>query len=225
MATTRLRRCIRAWIYVSFFKMLSTRQLNAIRLLVFLLALLPAVWLCYASFADLLGANPIEYLTRSTGDWALYMLIFTLSITPIRKITQWNWLIRLRRMLGLYSFFYASLHLVCFIWFDHFFEWREMMADVFRRPFIWMGLLTWLSMLPLAMTSPKFMLRLLGGKRWQWLHRLVYGTAVMALFHYFWMKAGKHDFTRPGLFAAIVAGLLLYRVLKVWRDIRAQAQN
>ncbi len=203
--------------------MLSARQINLVRLTVFLLCLLPFLRLAYAAYADLLGANPLEYITRNTGDWALYLLIATLSITPIRKLTQWHWLIRLRRMLGLYSFFYGSLHLLCFIWFDHFFEWSEMIADIFKRPFIWMGMLTWLSMLPLAVTSPKFVLRMLGGKRWQALHRLIYLTSIAAIIHYYWMKAGKHDFTKPLLFGALVASLLLYRLSVFWRERRMQA--
>lgn len=222
MDITRSLRYIKAWIYVSTFEMLSNTQLNSIRLSVFVLALLPFLRLLYAGYANLLGANPLEFLTRNTGDWALYFLVLTLCITPLRQLTKLTWLIRLRRMLGLYSFFYASLHLACFIWFDHFFEVQEIIADILKRPFVLMGALTWFSILPLALTSHNKIIRVLGGKRWQLLHRLVYFSAIAAVLHYFWMKAGKHDFSQPALFGTLVAGLLLYRVVKRWHESRRQ---
>lgn len=223
MAITKWLVYTRAWTCVSFFKMLSNRQLTTLRVAVFVLSLLPVLRLIYAGWHDQLGANPLEFITRNTGDWALYFLLATLSITPLRKLSRWNWLIRLRRMLGLYSFFYASLHLLCFIWFDHFFEWSEMVADVLKRPFIWIGMLTWFGMLPLALTSPKFMLRWLGGKRWQMLHRLVYLTACTAVLHYYWMKAGKHDFSQPLIFGLLTSLLLLYRLYNFWQERQVQA--
>jgi sulfoxide reductase heme-binding subunit YedZ len=196
-------------------KSLSPRQLFWCRVIVFVLALLPFLRLVYAVYQDALGANPLEFITRNTGDWALYFLCISLAITPLRKILEWHWLIRLRRMLGLYAFFYASLHFLTFLWFDHFFDLSDMWRDVVKRPFITVGFVAFVLLLPLALTSNQWMTRQLGGKQWQLLHRLVYLIAPLGVLHYFWMKAGKNLLLQPLLFAALVSGLLGVRLY--WR--------
>lgn len=201
----------------------TPRQLNGIKTGIFLLALLPFLRLVLFAFTDRLGANPIEFITRSSGDWTLYFLCITLAVTPLRKWLQWPWLIKLRRMLGLFVFFYACLHFTTFIWFDHFFDLSEILRDVVKRPFITVGFINFVLLIPLAVTSSNRMVRLLGGKRWQWLHRLIYLIAPLAIVHFWWMKAGKHDFAQPILMGTIVAFLLLVRV--VFRLRQKQAKN
>jgi sulfoxide reductase heme-binding subunit YedZ len=190
----------------------TPRQLSAIKTGIFLLALLPFLRLVLFAFTDRLGANPIEFITRSSGDWTLYLLCITLAVTPLRKWLQWPWLIKVRRMLGLFVFFYACLHFTTFIWFDHFFDLPEILRDVVKRPFITVGFINFVLLIPLAVTSSNRMVRMLGGKRWQWLHRLIYLIAPLAIVHFWWMKAGKHDFAQPILMGTIVAFLLLVRV-------------
>lgn len=182
--------------------------------LIFALCLLPFAWLAYAAFADALGANPAEALLRRTGDWTLRFLCLVLAMTPLRQMLHLPVLARFRRMLGLYVFFYACLHLLCYAWFDMGLEWSDIVADIPKRPFILVGFAAWAILLALAATSPKFMLKALGGKRWQWLHRAVYAVAALALLHFFWMRAGKNNFAEVAVYAAIVAVLLAYRVLR-----------
>ncbi|MEB0031467.1 protein-methionine-sulfoxide reductase heme-binding subunit MsrQ [Undibacterium sp. RTI2.1] len=196
----------------------SPKQLSLIKAVLFVIGLLPFVRLVAFTFLDKLGANPVEFITRNTGDWTLYLLCITLSVTPLRKLTKWNWLIRLRRMTGLFAFFYALLHFTTFLWFDHFFDLTEMWADVIKRPFITVGFIAFVLLLPLALTSTNSMIKRLGGKRWQWLHRLVYVIVPLGILHYFWMKAGKHDFFQPIIFGTIVALLLLMRVVWRWQS-------
>ncbi len=190
----------------------TPRQIASVKSVIFLAALLPMARLVLFAFTDRLGANPIEFITRNTGDWTLYFLCFTLAVTPLRRLSKWHWLIKLRRMLGLFAFFYAALHFTTFFWFDHFFDIDEMLRDVAKRPFITVGFTAFLLLLPLAITSTNGMVRRLGGKRWQSLHRLVYVIACLGILHFWWMKAGKHDFAQPILFGTIVAILLLSRV-------------
>lgn len=197
---------------------LSNKQILQLKAGVFFLALLPFVRLVSFVFLDRLGANPVEFITRNTGDWTLYFLCITLCITPLRRLLQWHFLVRLRRMLGLFAFFYAFLHFMTFLWFDHFFDLAEMWADVLKRPFITVGFSAFVLLIPLALTSTNGMLRRLGGKRWQLLHSLVYLIAVLGVLHYFWMKAGKHDFAQPWLFAVIVFSLLAIRAYWHWRS-------
>jgi sulfoxide reductase heme-binding subunit YedZ len=192
---------------------LSPRQVLRLRNLLFVLALLPLVRLAAFGFLDRLGANPIEFITRNTGDWALYFLCITLAVTPLRKLTRWNWLVRLRRMLGLYAFFYVMLHFTIFFWLDHFFDVQEMWTDIVKRPFITVGVLAFVLLIPLAVTSTNGMVRRLGGKRWQWLHRLTYVIVPLGVLHFWWVKAGKNLLAQPILFTTIVALLLLTRVL------------
>jgi sulfoxide reductase heme-binding subunit YedZ len=195
----------------------SPRQLAFIKITVFVLALLPFLRLALFTLTDRLGANPIEFITRNTGDWTLYFLCMTLTVTPLRRLSKWNWLIRMRRMLGLFVFFYATLHFTTFLWFDHFFDVGEMLKDVIKRPFITVGFGAFLLLISLAATSTNGMVKRLGGKRWQWLHRLIYIIAPLGILHYWWMKAGKHDFEQPIIFGLIVATLLLLRVFWWWQ--------
>ncbi|SFA94555.1 sulfoxide reductase heme-binding subunit YedZ [Collimonas sp. OK607] len=196
----------------------TPRQFKFLKVALFALALLPAARLLLFGFTDRLGANPIEFITRSSGDWTLYFLCITLAVTPLRRFTNWNWLIKLRRMLGLFAFFYASLHFTTFLWFDHFFDVAEMFKDVVKRPFITVGFIAFVLLIPLALTSTNGMIRRLGGKRWQWLHRSLYAIAMLGILHFWWMRAGKHNFEKPILFGTIVAALLLVRVVFALRS-------
>lgn len=201
----------------------GSRQLNIIKAVLFLAALLPFARLVVFAFTGGLGANPIEFITRSTGDWTLYFLCFTLAITPLRRLTKRNWLVKLRRMLGLFAFFYACLHFTTFLWFDHFFDIDTMLRDVLKRPFITVGFIAFVLMIPLAVTSTNGMVRRLGGKRWQWLHRTVYPIALLGVLHFWWMKAGKNDFAEPLLFGAVVGLLLLSRL--IWSVLLPKMQK
>jgi sulfoxide reductase heme-binding subunit YedZ len=174
--------------------------------------LLPFVRLVVFALTDRLGANPIEFITRNTGDWTLYFLCITLAVTPLRRLSKWNWLIKLRRMLGLFAFFYAAMHFTTFLWFDHFFELDEMLKDVVKRPFITVGFTAFVLLIPLAATSTNGMVKRLGARRWQGLHRAIYLIAPLGILHFWWMKAGKSDFAQPILFGTIVGLLLLMRV-------------
>lgn len=196
----------------------STRQLTFTKAAVFLLALAPI-----ARIALLAGdkTNPLEYITHGTGDWTLYMLCITLAVTPLRRLAGINWLLKLRRMLGLFAFFYASLHFATFIWFDHFFDLHEVWKDVVKRPFITVGFAAFVMLVPLAATSTNAMVRRLGGKRWQALHRLVYIAAPLGILHYWWMKAAKNNIGQPLLFGIIVAFLLGVRLY--WKREKLQA--
>ncbi len=194
----------------------TAAQLAWLKRLLFVLALLPLAVIVVDGFGGRLGANPIETITRASGDWTLYLLCLTLVVTPLRRFTGQPWLLKLRRMLGLFSFFYASLHFLCFVWFDHFFDLTEMIKDVVKRPFITVGFIAFLLLVPLALTSSDAMVRRLG-RRWIWLHRLVYVVAVLAILHFWWMRAGKNNFAEPLLFGVIVALLLGIRIVFRWR--------
>lgn len=165
-----------------------------------------------------LSANPIEFITRSTGLWTLVFLCITLAITPLRRLTGVAALLRFRRMIGLYAFFYAVLHFTTYIWFDKWFDVAEIVKDIGKRPFITVGFAAFVLLIPLAVTSPKAMVRRLG-RRWQTLHRVIYLIAALAILHFWWMKAGKHDFELPKIYGAIVIALLGWRVL-AWFNAR-----
>lgn len=196
---------------------LGPGQISLLKAGVFILALLPFTRLVLLGFLDKLSANPIEFITRSSGDWTLYLLCLTLAIMPLRKIAGWSWLSSLRRMLGLFTFFYASLHFITFIWFDHFFDLEAMWKDILKRPFITVGFTAFVLLLPLAVTSTnKIMKRL--GRRWKMLHRLIYPIAVLAILHFWWMRAGKQNFAQPILFGSIIILLLASRVIFWWRS-------
>jgi sulfoxide reductase heme-binding subunit YedZ len=189
----------------------TPRQLTAIKSIAFMLALVPFFALAYLVATDQL-VEPLQYITRNTGSWTLYFLCMTLAVTPLRRLAGWNWLLKLRRMLGLYAFFYALLHFTTFLWFDHFFDVQEMLRDVVKRPFITVGFTAFVLLVPLAVTSTNGMVRRLGGKRWQMLHKLVYVIAPLGILHFWWMRAGKHDFNKPIVFGLIVLVLLGIRV-------------
>ncbi len=202
----------------------TPKQITLLKAVVFVLALLPFIRLVVFTVLDKLGANPVEFITRNTGDWTLYFLCITLAVTPLRKLSKWNWLIKFRRMTGLYAFFYAALHFTTFLWFDHFFDIDEMWKDVVKRPFITVGFTAFVLLIPLAATSTNGMVRRLGGKRWLWIHRLIYLIAPLGILHYFWMKAGKHDFAQPFLYGSIVAVLLALRLVWRWQGRRVRTQ-
>jgi len=193
----------------------TAKQFKTIKASLFLLAMLPFLRLLVSAFTDQLGANPVEFITRNTGDWTLYFLCITLAVTPLRRLTHWAWLAKLRRMQGLFVFFYAALHFTTFLWFDHAFDVSQMWKDVLKRPFITVGFIAFVLLIPLAATSTNAIIRKLGGKNWQMLHRLVYLTSSLGILHFWWMKAGKHDFEQPLIFGVIVATMLLMRVY--WR--------
>lgn len=178
--------------------------------LLFLAALLPFALLLLRIVHDELGPNPIEALNRYTGDWTLRFLLITLTVTPLRQLTGWHLLIRYRRMLGLFAFFYACLHFLSWIWVDKAFEWEEIVRDVYKRPFITLGFASFLLLIPLAATSTHGMVRRLGGRRWRALHRLVYVVAVGGVVHFLWLV--KSDIAEPALYALILAALLGYRL-------------
>ncbi|MGB9992184.1 protein-methionine-sulfoxide reductase heme-binding subunit MsrQ [Pseudoduganella rhizocola] len=200
----------------------SPKQLSAIKALVFLLALVPFGKLVWLTVTEQL-VEPLQYITRATGDWTLYFLCITLAVTPLRRLSKWNWVLKLRRMLGLYAFFYGLLHFTTFLWFDHFFDVQEMLKDVVKRPFITVGFIAFVLLIPLAVTSTNAMVKRLGGKRWLWLHRLVYVIAPLGVLHYWWMKAAKNDLGQPLLFVVIVAALLGLRLWWARRVAPAQA--
>jgi sulfoxide reductase heme-binding subunit YedZ len=173
---------------------------------------LPMAWLAYAAFNDLLGANPAEALSRSTGDWTLRGVCLVLAVTPLRVLLQAPGLLRLRRTIGVATFVYACLHLLCYAWFDQGLELSEIWRDVLKRPFIWLGMSAWLLMLPLALTSSNRAVKALGGRRWQMLHRVVYVSALLSVLHFFWMRAGKNNFAEVWVYAALLAALMAWRV-------------
>lgn len=173
------------------------------------LCLLPLLRLVALGVAGGLGANPIEFITRSTGTWALVGLLVTLSITPLRRLTGHAPLLRYRRMLGLFAFFYACLHFVTYVWLDQFFDPAAILRDIAKRPFISIGFAAFVLLIPLAVTSTHAMMRRLG-RRWQYLHRLIYPIAVFGVLHYLWLV--KKDLTQPLLYAGILALLLLMRL-------------
>ncbi len=187
---------------------------------IFLACLAPLGILVWRGFHSALGANPIEAITHATGDWTLKFLLITLSITPMRRLTHQYWLIGLRRMLGLFAFFYGVLHLMTYLWLDKFFDVHEMLADIAKRKFITAGMTAFTLMIPLALTSTKWSIRKLGGKRWQALHRLIYASAAAGVIHYIWLV--KADLKKPLEYATVLGALLLYRVV-AWIASRASA--
>jgi methionine sulfoxide reductase heme-binding subunit len=180
---------------------------------VFLACLAPLARLGWKAYEQALGANPIEVITHSTGDWTLIFLLVTLAITPLRKLTGQLWLIRFRRMFGLFAFFYVVLHFLTYIWLDKFFDMHEMLADIAKRKFITVGFTGFLLLIPLAITSTSGWIRRLGGKRWQRLHQLIYFSAAAGVIHYWWLV--KKDIHKPLEYAAVLSVLLSYRIV-VW---------
>jgi methionine sulfoxide reductase heme-binding subunit len=177
---------------------------------VFVAALAPALYLVYGAIADTLGANPIDAVTDETGTWTLRFLTLTLLITPLRKWTGWNPLIRFRRMLGLFAFFYGTLHFLTYLVLDQFFAFDEIVADIVKRPFITVGFTAFVLMIPLALTSTAASIRRLGGRRWNLLHKLIYLSAIGGVVHYLWLV--KSDISRPARYGAVVGILLAARL-------------
>ena len=195
------------------------------RVLLHLLCLVPAAWLFYLAASDGLGANPAEALLRSLGDWAIRFICFALAVTPLRQWLRWNGLAAYRRMLGLYAFFYASLHWLAYVVFDMGVDWSAIVDDLIKRPFILVGTLAWLILLALAITSVPKLIRRMGGKRWQMLHRAVYGAAALAVLHFWWMRSGKNNFAEVWLYGLILAGLLAARwVFQKRKQMQAAAK-
>ena len=186
------------------------RQSPWLKPLIFAASLLPLAWLGYQAAWGSLGVNPIETLNRFLGDWALRFLLIALAVTPARKITGWTVLARLRRMLGLFAFFYVCLHVSSYVGLDQFFDWQALWKDVLKRRYITFGMIALVLLIPLAITSTDKMVRRLGGRRWRALHRAVYLILPLACVH-FWMMV-KADHSRPALYGAIGAALLAYRV-------------
>ena len=184
---------------------------SSLKIAVFAVSLIPVGRLVYKGFTDNLGANPIEVITRSTGLWTLIFLLITLSVTPLRKLTNSPSLIKFRRMLGLFAFFYGFLHLMTFVWLDKFFDFHEMIKDVYKRPFITAGFTAFVLMVPLAITSTRKMIQRLGGKRWNTLHKLIYFSAAAGAIHFYWLV--KKDVTQPVEYGTILVVLLGYRIV------------
>ncbi len=186
--------------------------------LFFLLCLLPLAYLVWAAISNSLGANPAEALIRSLGDWSLRALCLTLAITPLRQGLNLPALARFRRMLGLFTFFYASLHLLSYAWLDMGLVPADIAKDIAKRPFILMGFTAWALLLPLAATSFNRAIKALGAKRWQSLHKAVYAIALIAMLHFIWMRAGKQNFGEPLIYGAILAALMGWRIQRAWRS-------
>ena len=198
----------------------SATQIAVIKVIVFLLCLIPAANLAMGWQNDALGADPIETISRSSGQWTLRFLLISLAVTPLRRYTGLHWLIRLRRMLGLFVFAYASGHLLSYVWLDQSFDWSSIARDILDRPFITVGFSAFVLLIPLAATSNSFALRRLGGRRWQALHRSSYGIAVLGVVHFWWLV--KADVLEPAIYALILAALLGLRAW--WRELERRRQ-
>jgi sulfoxide reductase heme-binding subunit YedZ len=192
------------------------------KVVVFVLCLVPMFWLAWRGWHEDLSANPIEFITRYTGDWTLRFLVFTLAVTPLRKLLGLPDLIKFRRMIGLYAFFYGVLHFTTYIWLDKFFDLAEMLHDVVKRPFITAGFTSFLLMIPLALTSTTGWIRRMGGKRWQLLHRAVYISAIAGAVHYYWLV--KSDIRLPVFYGSLVALALAIRA-GLWLRSRQEKRS
>ncbi len=186
---------------------------TATKPVLFFVFLIPLVWLIYGGFAEQLGANPAETIIRETGGWALKFLCLTLTITPLRQWTNTPAWARLRRMLGLFAFFYASLHFASYAWLDKEWAFNDIWRDILKRPFILVGSSALMFMTPLALTSFNRAIKALGNKRWQLLHKLVYAVVLLGLLHFFWMRAGKNNFAEVGIYGLIIGALLGWRMV------------
>jgi sulfoxide reductase heme-binding subunit YedZ len=196
---------------------MTRKEIAIVKTLVWAVCLLPLLRLGWKGLSGGLGANPIEFITLSTGTWTLVLLLATLAVTPLRRLTGQSWLIRLRRLVGLFAFFYGVLHFITYIWLDKFFDVPDMTKDVVKRPFITAGFLAFLLLIPLAFTSTAGAIRRMGGRRWRLLHRLIYISGVSAVIHFWWKV--KADVREPAIYATILALLLCIR-LAFW--IRAR---
>ena len=215
--------------FASKLKALDSKTVALVKAIGFFLASVPFFllalrgWNSWRGQSYNLGANPIEFITRDLGDWTLIFLMVTLAVTPFRRLSGWSWLIKLRRMIGLFAFFYAALHFVTYIWLDQFFDLQDIVKDVIKRPFITVGFAAFLCLIPLAVTSTNAMVKRLGGKRWQALHRVVYAIATLGVVHYWWLV--KKDIREPLLYAVILAALLGIRLFWNLQKRQRLAQN
>ena len=200
---------------------MSSKNLKLVKVIMHVLCLLPLVRLIYCFYTNDLTANPVEFITHSTGTWALAILLISLTITPLRKIKKLNWLISLRRMIGLYSFFYASLHFLTYIVFDLNFNFSGVAKDIAKRPFITIGFAAFVLILPLAITSNKFSIRKLTGKRWNQLHWLVYPAAILGIVHFYWLV--KSDVRQPVIYGVIL--ILLFGVRMIGKYLGRQRRQ
>lgn len=198
---------------------------RAAKPLLFATGLLPFAWLFHGAWADTLGANPAEALIRATGDWTLRLLCLTLAVTPLRQALNAPGLARFRRMLGLFTFFYGVLHFLSYSWLDQSFDVEAIAKDIAKRPFILVGTTTLLLMLPLAATSFNRAIKTLGAARWQRLHRAIYAAALLALLHFFWMRAAKHNFAEWSVYAVVIGALLGWRLWRRAISRRAPARR
>ncbi len=203
-------------------KAIPEKFLRTLKVLVFVLCLGPLSVLTWKAFHALLGANPVDVITRSTGKWTLTFLLLTLSVTPLRRLLRMPWLVRFRRMLGLYAFFYGTLHLMTYVWLDQFFNVQSMLHDVAKRKFITAGMTAFALMVPLAFTSTSGWIRRMGGKRWQKLHRLIYLSATAGVVHFIWLV--KADERRPIAKGSVLAALLLFRTA-IWMWNRTHTRH
>lgn len=204
----------------TFLRAPSGAQIALIKAVVFLICLLPALNLALGWYEDALGANPIETITRASGEWTLRFLLITLAVTPLRRYTGMHWLLRLRRMLGLFAFAYGAAHLTTYLWLDQFFDWQAIANDILERPFITVGFAAFVLLIPLAATSNNFAIRKLGGRRWQSLHRSSYAIAILGVVHFWWLV--KADLLEPLVYALILAVLLGLRAW--WRELERRRQ-
>lgn len=204
----------------TFLRAPSGAQIALIKAVVFLICLLPALNLALGWYEDALGANPIETITRASGEWTLRFLLITLAVTPLRRYTGLHWLLRLRRMLGLFAFVYGAAHLTTYLWLDQFFDWQAIANDILERPFITVGFAAFVLLIPLAATSNSFSIRKLGGRRWQSLHRSSYAIAILGVVHFWWLV--KADLFEPLVYALILAVLLGLRAW--WRELERRRQ-
>lgn len=194
---------------------LEATTVARIKAATFAVCLAPLALLIWRGFSGGLTANPIEFITHTTGWWTLAFLMITLAVTPLRRLLDMPWLLRLRRMLGLYAFFYASLHFLTWLVVDQFFDWEAIVKDIAKRPYITVGFSAFLLLLPLAATSTNAMVRRLGAARWQSLHRLVYVIAILGVIHFWWLV--KKDISEPAVFAMILTVLFGARLVVMWR--------
>ncbi|CAE6770925.1 MULTISPECIES: protein-methionine-sulfoxide reductase heme-binding subunit MsrQ [Paraburkholderia] len=201
----------------------GARWIVPAKIVVFIAAWYPLARIVLFGVTDRLGANPIEFITRSTGLWTLVFLCITLAVTPLRRLTGITAMARFRRMLGLYAFFYATLHFTTYLWFDKWFDVAAILKDIGKRPFITVGFAAFVLLIALAVTSPRAMVRKLG-RRWQTLHRAIYAIGGLAILHFWWMKAGKHDLILPKIYGAIMVALLGWRLLVWLRERRVKTR-
>ncbi|NML27728.1 protein-methionine-sulfoxide reductase heme-binding subunit MsrQ [Zoogloea dura] len=198
----------------------TSRQISSLKLTLFALCLSPAILLLRDLQLDRLGANPIEALTRASGEWTLRFLLITLTVTPLRKYSGWHWILRFRRMLGLFAFAYGTMHLMTYVWLDQFFDWPAIVRDIYKRPFITVGFTALVLMTPLALSSNAFAIRKLGGRRWQALHRAIYPISLLGCLHFWWLV--KKDITEPLIYTVIACALLGLRAW--WREQERRKQ-